>query len=226
MTLKEAMETLEGLANPRNIDGMKRFGIQGQSMLGISVTNLRVVAKKIKTDHSLALELWKTGYHEARILACLVADIKQVMPGLMDDWAKDFDSWDLCDQACISLFWKHPLAVEKIFEWVEREPEFERRAGFALIAGYAWHVKSAPDELLASFLPLCEKYAFDDRNFVRKAVNWAIRQVGKRNEELARLSMECCKRILAQDTKPARWIARDAIRELCQKFPQLGGEWA
>lgn len=218
MTLKETLCLLEELGNSKNVDGMKHFGIQGAKMLGISVTKLREVAKTIKTDHSLALELWATGIHEARILACLIDDVKQVTPGQMDAWIADFDSWDVCDQACNSLFYKHPSACDKIFEWSEREPEFERRAGFALMACYAWHDKKAPDEKISAFFPLIEKR----RNFVKKAVNWALRQIGKRNANLCRLALDCARRIQLQDSKSAKWIASDAIRELEARLPELG----
>ena len=222
MTLEETLCLLESMASNKNIEGMKHFGIQGAKMLGISVTKLREVAKKIKTDHTLALELWATGIHEARILACLIDDIKLVTHEQMDAWVRDFDSWDVCDQACNSLFYKHPLAFDKIFEWAEREPEFERRAGFALMACYAWHDKKAPDEKISEFLPLIEKYAFDDRNFVKKAANWALRQIGKRNRNLCVLALDSARRIQQQASKSAKWIASDAIRELEARLPELG----
>lgn len=221
MKLDETLSILNSVANPSSVEGMKHFGIQGSKMLGISVTKLREIAKKIKTDHALALELWETGIHEARILACLVADVKQVTPELMDAWVEDFDSWDLCDQACNSLFYKHPDAYKKIIEWCDREPAFERRAGFALMACFAWHTKNLPDQQIATFFLVIEKYAFDDRNFVKKAVNWALRQIGKRNAELCRLALECARRVQAQGSKSARWIATDAIRELEARLPEL-----
>jgi 3-methyladenine DNA glycosylase AlkD len=220
MDTNDVLEKLRSLANPKNADGMARFGIKGKEVLGISVTTLREMAKTIRIDHKLALELWETGIHEARILACLVADIKQVTPDLMDSMVHDFDSWDVCDQACNSIFYKHPSAYEKIFQWAEHEPEYERRASFALMACYAWHRRDTTDDHLVTFFPLIEQYAFDQRNFVKKAVNWALRQIGKRNENLARLALDCCDRLLAQNTKSAAWIAKDAIRELKDKFPQ------
>ena len=221
MKIDEALSILNSLANPDNVEGMKHFGIQGSKMLGISVTKLREIAKKTRTDHALALELWATGIHEARILACLVADVKQVTPELMDSWVKDFDSWDLCDQACNSLFYKHPCAYDKAFEWVGRERDFERRAGFVLMACYAWHTKDAPVEKIGTFFPVIEKYAFDERNFVKKAVNWALRQIGKRNAQLCALALDCARRVQAQGSKSARWIAADAIRELEARLPEL-----
>lgn len=222
MNLQETLDVLESIGSLKNIEGMRRFGIQGAKMLGISVTTLRGIAKKIKTDHQLAMELWSTGIHEARLLSCLVADVNMLKSDDMDSMIKDFDSWDLCDMACCSLFWKHHTAYQKVFQWAAHEPEFERRAAFALIAGYAWHQKSASDEQLATFFPVIEQYAFDGRNFVKKAVNWALRQIGKRNRNLASLAIDCANRILSQGTKPAVWTARDAIRELSLKFPTSG----
>lgn len=221
MDLKETLHELDTLANPKNVVGMKRFGINGKNMLGISVTTLRGVARKIKTDHELSKGLWETGIHEARLLSCLVADVNQLESEEMDSMIADFDSWDICDMACCSLFWHHQSAYQKVFEWAKHEPEYERRAAFALIAGYAWHQKHATDEHLATFFPVIEQYSFDGRNFVKKAVNWALRQIGKRNENLAKQAVVCARRILDQATKPAVWIARDAIRELLVKFPSV-----
>lgn len=218
MDINETLTILQSLAKPESVEGMQHFGIQGAKMLGISVTTLREVAKKIKTNHSLALELWSTGIHEARILSCLIADVKKLAPDDMDSMVRDFDSWDVCDQACNSLFYRHPAAYDKIFQWAPLEPEFERRASFALMACYAWHKKDVTDEHLATFFPLVEQYAFDDRNFVKKAVNWALRQIGKRNQNLARQAIACAERVMAQGSKPAVWIAKDAIRELSARF--------
>lgn len=218
MDINETLAMLQSLANPKSVEGMQHFGIKGAKMLGISVTTLRGVAKKIKTDHNLALELWATGIHEARILSCLIADVKKLTPEDMDCMIKDFDSWDVCDQACNSLFYKHPAAYDKVFQWAPLEPEYERRASFALMACYAWHKKDETDEHLATFFPLIEQYAFDGRNFVKKAVNWALRQIGKRNENLAKQAIDCANRILEQNSKPAVWIARDAIRELSERL--------
>lgn len=221
MNLKETLDILESLANPKNVEGMKRFGIQGSRMLGISVTTLRGIAKKLKINHELSIGLWQTGIHEARLLSCLVANVNQLDPKDMDSMIADFDSWDICDMACCFLFWNHPSAYQKVFEWAKHEPEFERRAAFSLIAGYAWHQKQATDEHLATFFPLIEQYSFDDRNFVKKAINWALRQIGKRNENLAKLAIDCASKILAQGTRSATWIAKDAIRELKLKFPSV-----
>lgn len=207
------LETLNELGSEKNREGMKRFGIAVDAAFGVSVAHLRQLAKPYKKNHALALELWRTGYHEARILAAIIDDPMQVTPEQMDDWVKDFNSWDLCDQAC-SLFDKTPHAVAKIKEWVKREPEFEKRAGFSLLAELAWHSRTEPDETFAELLPLLEGGASDERNFVKKAVNWALREIGKRSRGLNELAILTAKRIDEQGTRSARWIAKDALREL------------
>lgn len=207
------LKELEKLGSERNREGMKRFGITVEKAFGISVSTLRQLAKPYRKNHALALELWQTGYHEARILAAIIDDPIQVTPEQMDEWVKDFNSWDLCDQAC-SLFDKTPHAVAKIKEWVTREPEFEKRAGFALLAELAWHSKTEPDETFMVLLPLLEQGAGDGRNFVKKAVNWALREIGKRSRLLNTAAIKMAQVIEAQGTKSARWIAKDALREL------------
>jgi 3-methyladenine DNA glycosylase AlkD len=218
MTADEIIRQLELLENPENIAGMKRFGIVTKKAFGISAPVLKSFAKDIKkqTDdrHKLALELWESGIHEARIIAYLIDDPKLVSPAQMDDWARDFDNWAICDGACGHLFCKTKFAYEKVFEWSEREEEFIKRAGIVLMAWLAVHDKKAPDERIAQFLPVLEIKASDERNFVKKAVNWSLRQIGKRNANLNRLSIETAERIKAQNTRSARWIAADALREL------------
>jgi 3-methyladenine DNA glycosylase AlkD len=210
----DVIETLRGIASPRDREGMARFGINTERALGISVTTLRGVAKEIGRDHALAVGLWESSIHEARLLATLVDDPEAVTSEQMDAWAADFDSWDLCDQCCMNLFWRAPYAVEKASQWARHDEEFVKRAAFALMARLATKKAKAADELLESFLPIIERAADDDRNFVRKAVNWALRQIGKSNRHLNELAIESAERIGAQDTKSARWIANDALREL------------
>jgi 3-methyladenine DNA glycosylase AlkD len=214
MKLEEVIALLKSQANPDNVAGMAHFGINPEGTLGISVYDLRKLAKKVGTDHALAHELWATGIHEARLLAVFVDDPQQVTPAQMDDWAADFDSWDVCDQACTSLFDQSPLAWDKAIEWAAREEEFVRRGAFALMAGLAWHDKHTPDERFEALFPVMEAYAFDDRNFVKKAVNWALRNTGKRSPGLNAAAIACALRIQAQGSRPARWIAADALREL------------
>ena len=170
--------------------------------------------KRAGVDHPLALKLWQSGIHEARILAALVDDPAQVTSAQMERWVKDFDSWDVCDQVCGNLFDRTRFGRRKAALWAGRKQEFVRRAGFALIAALAWHDQQADDELFVGYLALVEQYAFDERNFVKKAVNWALRNIGKRNRALNRAAVACARRIARQDSRAARWVAADAIREL------------
>jgi 3-methyladenine DNA glycosylase AlkD len=210
----EVIESLRGMASPNDREGMARFGINTERALGISVTTLRGIAKELGRDHTLAGELWESGIHEARLLATLVDDPQAVTSEQMEAWVADFDSWDLCDQCCMNLFWRTPFAVDKASLWAGRDEEFVKRAAFVLMARLATKRAKAPDELLESFLPIIEGAADDDRNFVRKAVNWALRQIGKSNRHLNAKAIKSAERIRAQDTKSARWIANDALREL------------
>ncbi len=202
------------MSDPAARAGMARFGIATDSALGISVARLRQLAREIGPDHNLALELWDSGLHEARILASMLADPRQADSALLDTWAADFNSWDLCDQCCNNFFRKTAFARAKIFEWCPRQEEFLRRAGFVMICVLAVHDRQAPDHDFEILLELVEKYAFDERNFVKKAVNWALRQIGKRNRQLNLTAIACAERIAVQDSPAARWIATDALREL------------
>jgi 3-methyladenine DNA glycosylase AlkD len=208
------VEQLRAMGSERNREGMARFEINTESALGIGVTQLRKFARSLGRDHRLAGELWATGFHEARILASLVDEPDKVTRAQMDRWARDFDSWDIVDQCCGNLFDKTPHAWDKAVEWSKRKPEFTKRAGFALMAWLAVHDKTAPDKRFKEFLPLIEAQADDDRNFVKKAVNWALRQIGKRNAALNAAALKTANKIAKRDSKSARWIARDAIREL------------
>ena len=219
MDYKVFISKLKSKANPTNVEGMKRFGIQGNKMLGVSVTNIRKIAHGIR-DHELALDLWDTGIHEARIMAGIVDDPKQITLTQMDEWVNDFDSWDVCDQVCTILVDVSPLANELIFEWAASEKEFVRRAAFATIAGMAVHKKVMKDEKFEPYLDLIKKYSDDDRNFVKKAVNWALRNIGKRNVPLCKRAIEVASQMEQMDSRSARWIARDAFRELTQKLAE------
>ena len=214
MDTEEIVGRLNSMANPRNVEGMARFGISSQNTLGISVTELRKVAKEIGRDHRLALELWATGIHEARILAAIIDEPRRVSRRQMDRWAKDFDSWDVCDQACTCLFDRTPHAFDKAVQWSRREEEFVKRAGFALMAGLAAHDKVSPDKRFEDFFEHIKRESVDDRKYVRKAVNWALRQIGKRNASLNVLAIGCAEEISGMDNRAARWIASDALREL------------
>lgn len=218
MYLEEIIKKLELLENPENVAGMKRFGITAKKAFGVSAPVLKQFVKEIKKQtndrHKLALKLWETGIHEARIIAYLIDDAKQVSEAQMDGWAADFDNWAICDGACGHLFCKTEFAYEKAFEWSQRDEEFIKRAGLVLPAWLAVHDKKAADEKIAQFLPLLESKADDERNFIKKAVNWSLRQIGKRNLNLHKLAVETAERIKARNTKSARWIAADALREL------------
>ena len=218
--LEETLSKLKALADPKAAEGAKRFGIEASDVWGVSAPTLRKLAKEIGVDHALAGRLWRTGVHDARILATLIDDPAQVTPSQMDRWAKDFNSWAVCDAACGCLFDRTPYAVEKAVEWTGRDAEYVKRAGFVLDASLAVHDKKAPDAQFEAFLPYLEQHAYDERNFVKKAVNWALRQIGKRNRHLNKLALKTAKTIQAQDTKAARWIAADAIRELTSEQVQ------
>ncbi len=193
---------------------MARFGSRPTQALGISMPTLRKMAKDIGRNQALALALWDSGIHEARILASMIAEPQLVSAELMEEWVNDFDSWDVCDQVCGNLFDKTPYAYHKAVQWCQREREFVRRAGFVMMAELAVHDKKAADEAFLQFFPLIKHYAGDERNFVKKAVNWALRQIGKRNSHLRALAMTCAHEIQTMDSKTARWVARDALKEL------------
>jgi 3-methyladenine DNA glycosylase AlkD len=208
------LDRLHALADPEAAAGMARFGIRPGQALGISIPTLRKLGKEIGPDHTLALALWRTGIHEARILSAYLAVPKQVTERLMETWVADFDSWDVCDQVCSNLFDRTPFAYQKALAWSLREEEFVKRAGFVLMATLSVHDKSAADnQFIQFFEPICRE-AGDPRNFVKKAVNWALRQIGKRNPRLNRLAIETAQAIQELGSAPARWIASDALREL------------
>ena len=218
-TAEEILSRLHALANPVNVEGMKRYGINTHNTLGISIYILRPIAKEIGRDHSLAQQLWASGIHEARILASYIDDPQQVTPEQIDHWAADFDSWDVCDQVC-ELFSMTPYAYQKVFEWSERSEEFVKRTAFALIAELAAHDKKAPNEKFEQFLPLIVRESTDERNFVKKAVNWALRNIGKRNRYLNGQAIDTARQIQQINAKAARWNASDALRELTSEKVQ------
>ena len=210
----DILKRLETLANPEAVKGMARYGISSKNTYGVSIPNLRNIAKEVGVNHDIAHQLWVSGIHEARILASMIDDPKLVNEGQLEKWVSDFDSWDVCDQVCMNLFEKSPLACRKIVEWSRREEEFVRRAAFGLIACLAWHDKEAADEKFIKLFPLIIQGATDKRNFVKKAVNWALRNIGKRNLNLNKAAVNTAKEIQQLDSKAARWIASDTIREL------------
>jgi 3-methyladenine DNA glycosylase AlkD len=213
-TLDAVIEEIQSHGRPDALTGMARYGIRTARAFGASVPQLRTMAKKLGRNHVMALQLWKTGIHEARILAGMIDDPAQVDEDQMEDWAKDFDSWDLVDGSCGNLFDRTPFAVKKAYEWSARKEEYVKRAGFVLMAELAVHDKRAVNSTFQRFLPLIVREASDERNFVKKAVNWALRQIGKRNAMLNGAAIRTCKQLQRIDSKSAKWIASDALREL------------
>jgi len=214
ITVEHVMDELRQRGNPKAVVGMARFGIQTGKALGVSIPQLREVAKQIGTSHELARKLWKTGIHEARILASMIDDPEKVSEDQMERWAMDFDSWDIVDGCCGNLFDKTEFAIGKAHKWSKRKEEYVKRAGFVLMAEMAVHNKKASDKTFLDFLPVIVRETSDERNFVKKAVNWALRQIGKRNITLNAAAIKTCADIRYSDSKSAKWIAADALREL------------
>ncbi|NQV12932.1 MAG: DNA alkylation repair protein [Parcubacteria group bacterium] len=216
LTAAAVIKKLKAKANPTQLAGMARFGINPKGRLGASVKSIREIAKETGRDHQLALDLWKTGVAEARILAAIIMDPEKITAKQIDSWVKDLDSWDINDQMCMN-FDKSPLAWNKLYDWVKSDKEFTKRAGYTMIACLAWHDKKAPDKKFIKTLPLIKQAATDERNMVKKAVNWALRNIGKRNLALNKVALQTAKEIVKIDDKTARWIAKDAIRELASE---------
>ena len=213
-SVEEVLGRLKAKARSDQVEGMARYGMAAEGRLGVSVPDTRKMAKEIGRDHKLALELWKTGIPDARILAAMVGEPEELTEEQMEDWVRDINSWDVCDQVCMNLFEKTPLAWKKILDWSEREEEFVKRTAYALIACLAWHDKEIEDDRFIESLPVVKRGATDDRNFVKKAVSWALRNIGKRNMTLNTAALETAREIQTLDSKAARWIASNAIREL------------
>ena len=209
-----ALEWLERRGSKKNRDGMARYAIVAPKVFGVPVGTLRAYAKTLGRDHDLARALWETGWYEARMLASFVDEPAKVTPSQMDRWSRDFDNWAICDTTCFHLFDKTPHAYAKVPKWAGSTHEFVKRAAFALAASLALHDKRAPDAPFLKFLPLIEKAAIDERNFVKKGVSWALRGIGHRNPALRRKAMALAERLAASDDSTARWIGRDALRDL------------
>jgi len=199
--------------NSANLEGMARFGIRFDEAFGCNVPFMRKLARNYRGNHDFALKLWKTGIHEARIIAFLIDDPKMVSDAQAERWLKDVKSWDICDGLCGNLFRKKSFAYDKAFEWSRRKEEFQKRAGFVMMAVLAVHDKEKNDNIFLNFLDRIEEESYDERNFVKKAVNWALRQIGKRNYKLHKSAIKTAEKIKLQDSKSARWIASDALRE-------------
>ncbi len=214
-TVDTVVAELRSMADPSQLDGMARFGIRVDRALGgVGLPRMRALAKRVGRRHDLALGLWATGIHEARLVATLVDDPAAVTEDQLETWVADLDSWDLCDGLCGNLLVRTPFADDKAVEWSSRDEEFVKRAGFALMAASAVHDKAAPDERFAALLPLIEREAPDRRNFVRKAVSWALREIGKRNLALNEAAVATARRMQETGGRSARWVASDALREL------------
>ena len=214
MKFEDIIKELESLSSPEDVEGMARFGITPEKTYAVRIPELRRIAKVAGKNHQLALELWEADYRETRILACMVEDPKTMTEEQMNKWASEFDYWEICDQCCMKLFRMTPFAYKKIFEWSQREEEFAKRAAFTLIAVLAVHDKDAADGKFEQFFPLIIRESTDNRNYVKKAVNWALRHIGKRNLKLNRKAIKIAKQIDKMDSKSAKWIAKDALREL------------
>jgi len=212
--LAEALALLQRHARPEQLAGLARFGITGDKRLGLSMPAIRHIARTLGRDQTLALALWDTGIPDARIVAGLVAEPNRLSARQMDTWARDFDSWDVCDQVCGSAFLASPWAWRKVQVWSGRRDEFVRRAAFALLATLAVHDKQSDDKAFLACLPLIEAAADDERNYVKKAVSWALRSIGKRNLALNAAAITTAQHIRQQGSRPARWIASDVLREL------------
>jgi 3-methyladenine DNA glycosylase AlkD len=214
MHSKEIIKKLKLLACQKRRDTMAHFGSNPEKALGVAIPQLRSLAKGIKKNHHLAVELWETNIHEARILASIIDEIDKLTEEQMDNWVQDFNSWDLCDQVCQNLFIRSSFTQKKIIEWSIRPEEFVKRTAFTLIANTATHAKTVSTEQIALFFTLIKQAASDERNFVKKAVNWALRQLGKRSLSLNQEALVVAQDIRTFDSKSARWIAQDAIKEL------------
>jgi len=212
--VREVLGWLERRGSRRNRDGMARYAIRAPKVFGVSMATMHGLAKRLGRDHDLALALWKTGWYEARILTAFVDDPARVSPAQMDRWVRDFDNWAICDTICFHLFDKTPHAWGKVSQWSRRREEFVKRAAFALIASLAVHDKKCPDAPFAKSLGVITRAAADDRNFVKKAVSWALRTTGRRNRRLHAKAVTVARRLAASPVASSRWIGKDAYREL------------
>jgi len=213
-TVESALASLKRLGSKRNREGMARYAITSDKAFGVSVGNIRQLARRLGRNHKLALALWDTGWYEARMLAAFVDEPELVTPEQMDRWCRDFDNWAICDTVCFHLFDRTPHAWRKVKQWSSRRPEFEKRAAFALLASLVAHDKSADEESFSSGLRLIEKAATDERNFVKKAVNWALRCIGKRSRALNAAAVRVAQDLAGSESAAARWVGKDALREL------------
>jgi 3-methyladenine DNA glycosylase AlkD len=211
---RDALVQLERKGTKKTRDGYPRYGIVATKALGVSIADIKRIAKGLGQDHDLAEALWQSGWYEARLLACFVDDPARVTPAQMDRWCRDFDNWGICDTACFVLFDKTPHAYAKVAAWAKRKPEYERRAAFALLASLAGHDKKAPDSRFVALLPLIGKAAGDERNFMKKGVSWALRGIGHRNPALHATCVELAQRLAKSENATERWLGKDTLRDL------------
>ncbi|MAD96511.1 MAG: hypothetical protein CMB99_04205 [Flavobacteriaceae bacterium] len=215
MTLEEVLEQLYELQDAEKVAKRKaQFGIEAENFLGVYHKDLKIIAKEIGINNQLALALFDSGIYEARLLCSKIFNPKSVTEDLMEKWVVTFENWEICDSFCMGLFAKSEFALAKILDWSERELEFQKRAAFATMAAYCMADKTSGNELFMQFFPIIRKAATDDRKFVKKAVNWALRGIGKRNVDLRKMAIAEANEILKLDSKAAQWIAKDALAEL------------
>lgn len=212
--VNEILKELKSQGRPEALKNLEKYGINVESALGVSIPELRKLAKTLGKNHDLAIALWDTGIHDARLLASMVDESDKVTSSQMDKWAKDFNSWDICDQCCNNLFVFTVYSDIKANSWSKSNVEFVKRAGFVLMAVQAVHHRTENNDKFIAYFDIIKQNAGDDRNFVKKAVNWALRQIGKRNWELNELALSVCEELQQSDSKTAKWIASDAIRDL------------
>jgi 3-methyladenine DNA glycosylase AlkD len=215
--LKEAMDLLERAGDRRTIDGYARYSIVARRPLGVPMNRIQALAKTLGTDHALAAALFKTGVYEAQLLSAFVADPLKLTRAQMDAWTRDFDNWGVCDTLCFKLYDRSPHAWSRVAAWAAKKDEFVKRSAFALLASLALHDKAAKDAAFVKALPLCEKAATDDRNFVKKGVSWALRSIGRRNPDLRARTVALATRLAASDDASARWIGKDTLKDLARK---------
>jgi len=211
---RQIISRMKSLYSPRNVEGMARYGIVSRNVFGLSSADYEKLRREIGQDHDLAIRLWDSGIYDARILAALVDEPGKVTESQMEKWVKDFDNWAVCDNTCMKLFGRTPFAYGKAREWSSRKEEFVKRAGFSLMATLTVHDKKAPDRVFLRFLPMIKKESRDERRYVMKSVNWALRQIGKHNKNLNKAAIKAAEEIAKMDSRAARWIAADALREL------------
>jgi Predicted DNA alkylation repair enzyme len=211
---RRVVAELRAAADPSRLAGMARVGINVERALGVSVPDLRKLGRRFGPDHALALDLWQTGIHEARILASMADDPGQVTRAQMEEWVSDFDSWDVCDQVIGNLFERTPFAMSVARAWTKRPEEFVKRAGFVMIAERAVHDRTSPDTTFSTWFPVIRFGATDERNYVKKAVSWSLRQIGKRNPDLNAAAITEAEALTTLSVPSARWVGHDALREL------------